>query len=706
MPEVLDIIHKITYEANEDVILSLNKAFGNQFKQLQELYAEQKRLEELREKSATQDIAQQTALTAAYNKNKQSIDNITIALGKEFAANEKLQTSLVKTGKNLSSLSFAGSQLLREAPAFTYSIQTGILALSNNIPILLDQLGQARKAGATTTEIFKSLGSSIFGITGLITIAVSALTIFGDKLFRSGEAAKEAKDEYQKFLDTVGQNTKQALKSTDEQISKEKTLLGIVQSSTASQEQRNKALKELKNIFPSLPSGALTDADIATLNKQIAAKEKSNALSKDEVLALEQVRAKDIEIAKQRELFLSAQQAAQRAALAAENARGEQQERRTEIALQKQKELEKEEFKLNDLIAARSVLQSGANELQRQATDQAIKAGNVFFNKAKEDTIFKKAAKDTKELNDVLKQTLVDLEKVFREIQNVDDRANPNSSNFKGRFSQTPIRGAIKTIDPILPEDNEKQREEDLEKQRDYYIQAFNFTIEGLQTIYDAKLRYYDLDIAAQEDRVERARELAERGNTQILESEVNRLQTLEAERERVAQRQIQLNALLQASQSALAAVSAIQTVAQAGTLSGPAAPVVIAATVAALAAGFATITQLATAFNGFEEGGFTGTGRNNEAAGIVHRNEFVMDAENTKKYMPILKAMHTGTFERMYPTFTTNNTSDNKGVEKKLDMVVSTLSNLTFEANNTMDGNGVTQMIRTTLTRERNRRK
>ncbi len=49
----------------------------------------------------------------------------------------------------------------------------------------------------------------------------------------------------------------------------------------------------------------------------------------------------------------------------------------------------------------------------------------------------------------------------------------------------------------------------------------------------------------------------------------------------------------------------------------------------------------------GYRSGGFTGAGRVNEVAGLVHREEFVANAGVTRKYRPELEAMHNGTYKR-----------------------------------------------------------
>jgi len=48
---------------------------------------------------------------------------------------------------------------------------------------------------------------------------------------------------------------------------------------------------------------------------------------------------------------------------------------------------------------------------------------------------------------------------------------------------------------------------------------------------------------------------------------------------------------------------------------------------------------------SGFSEGGYTGNGGKLQPAGIVHRGEFVVNAENTRKYRGVLEAMNGGNF-------------------------------------------------------------
>lgn len=75
-------------------------------------------------------------------------------------------------------------------------------------------------------------------------------------------------------------------------------------------------------------------------------------------------------------------------------------------------------------------------------------------------------------------------------------------------------------------------------------------------------------------------------------------------------------------------------------TLGANAAPANIAiGTTSAVSMGVAAMSRL----GGFQEGGFTGWGSPDQVAGFVHGQEFVMDADVTRKYRPLLEALNAG---------------------------------------------------------------
>lgn len=98
------------------------------------------------------------------------------------------------------------SQIGRELPAFTYSAQTGFMAVANNIPILVDEIARLRAAnsaaaasGAATIPIWKAIGAAIFSWGTIISLAITLVTVYGKEignfikgLFSFKDAADEA----------------------------------------------------------------------------------------------------------------------------------------------------------------------------------------------------------------------------------------------------------------------------------------------------------------------------------------------------------------------------------------------------------------------------------------------------------------------------------------------------------------------------------
>jgi hypothetical protein len=92
------------------------------------------------------------------------------------------------------------NQLTREMPAFTYSMQTGFMAISNNIPMFVDQINNVRRAnegliaqGKPVQSVFSQLATAIFSWNSAISIGVTLLSVYGEKLINFFTGAKQSK---------------------------------------------------------------------------------------------------------------------------------------------------------------------------------------------------------------------------------------------------------------------------------------------------------------------------------------------------------------------------------------------------------------------------------------------------------------------------------------------------------------------------------
>lgn len=167
-------------------------------------------------------------------------------------------------------LSNSINQLTREAPAFAVSLNTGFLAISNNLPIFFDAIQQViaqnkqlQAQGQPTQSVFKQIAASIFSFQTLLSVGVTLLTLYGGQIIDAFTGGSKAADNLKKNLSDVGSiYTEQAVK------------LGIVKDvindTTTSQINLNKALKIAEQNGISLNAIELArSGNLSAINKEI-----------------------------------------------------------------------------------------------------------------------------------------------------------------------------------------------------------------------------------------------------------------------------------------------------------------------------------------------------------------------------------------------------------------------------------------------------
>jgi hypothetical protein len=146
------------------------------------------------------------------------------------------------------------NQLSREAPAFANSMNTGFMAISNNIPALTDAIRGIRaenKAlaaeGKPTVSVFKQLAGAIFSWQTLISLGVTLLTLYGGKIVewaRNLSTGAKAQDDLNKAMAEGSKN------STNE-VAKMDVLYRTATNLNLSYAQRQKAVDQLQKQYPS-----------------------------------------------------------------------------------------------------------------------------------------------------------------------------------------------------------------------------------------------------------------------------------------------------------------------------------------------------------------------------------------------------------------------------------------------------------------------
>lgn len=182
---------------------------------------------------------------------------------------DKLEQSLGNYKRNVgnyTNATFQLSQVFRELPAFTFSATTGIMALSNNLPMLRDGFIQVAQAtNKTTGEVngtmgaLKIFGKEIFSVGNLFTLAIAAITIFSEEIIALFQNSKKAVDIQKEFADAMAEGTKNAYK---EQISVQ-SLYDTMTNTNKSMEERVDAMKKLRDEYPAYFKD-LTDEEMLT----------------------------------------------------------------------------------------------------------------------------------------------------------------------------------------------------------------------------------------------------------------------------------------------------------------------------------------------------------------------------------------------------------------------------------------------------------
>lgn len=259
----------------------------------------------------------------------------------------------------------------------------------------------------------------------------------------------------------------------------------------------------------------------------------------------------------------------------------------------------------------------------------------------------------------------------------------------------------------------EKERLQHIEDLKDSYSTLLYSISTVFDAIFDKQQQLLDREIEIRERRVDESVRLAERGATEQLRIEQERLDRAQEEREASARRQIELNAILQASNSAVALSEAIGAVVSAAAKGDPYTIAArVAAAVAALVGGIAALSGAFGSLNsqGFKDGVIDlngpGTATSDSIPARLSKGESVMTAEETRKYKPFLQAMRSDTF---FPVVKNLNHTQGYATKaelstlgSKLDTINETMQGLSFKAQNRLDRNGLHQLIETEVKIER----
>lgn len=178
------------------------------------------------------------------------------------------QRSVGNYGKAFDSLGFSVAQITRESPAFLNSLNTGFMAISNNIPILVDEINklkvanvQLAKDGKPTVSILKQLGAAIFSWQSLISAGIVLLTLFGSKIVEFTAKLFGADDALGRMVENTAKLNEESAKIASDSIPQFLGLVKVVNDLSTSEKERKSAMDELKSSYPEFNAQILNEKE-------------------------------------------------------------------------------------------------------------------------------------------------------------------------------------------------------------------------------------------------------------------------------------------------------------------------------------------------------------------------------------------------------------------------------------------------------------
>lgn len=168
--------------------------------------------------------AANSKLGVELQKNIAALDTQVKSVDKSLGQHQRNVGNYVSTWDGMGN---AINQLTREFPAFSVSLQTGFLAISNNIPILVDQISRIRKENAALREeglkgvpVWKQIAKSALSLNTLLSVGITLLTVYGKDIFEWGKnllsssSSAKAASEAQRDLNSSTGDYAKALKNS------------------------------------------------------------------------------------------------------------------------------------------------------------------------------------------------------------------------------------------------------------------------------------------------------------------------------------------------------------------------------------------------------------------------------------------------------------------------------------------------------------
>ena len=228
----------------------------------------------------------------------------------ETAGNtDTVPAGAAQAGRQYNGLHMSVQQIARELPAATMGLNMFFLAISNNLPVLTDEIKRAKAAneelkasGQSTVPVWRQLISSIFSWQTALMVAITVLSMYGKdivswvgSLFKSKDALEETRREQERLNKSMADARTSAAKET----AGLRVLYAMTQNANASMRDRTAAVKKLQSQYPayfeSLSQEAILAGNASAAYRQLTQDIMSAAYARAYQERLEDLASKNVD---------------------------------------------------------------------------------------------------------------------------------------------------------------------------------------------------------------------------------------------------------------------------------------------------------------------------------------------------------------------------------------------------------------------------
>lgn len=233
-------------------------------------YYEQLRIRIARLTQEYQNLAAKKAITGSLTeKEEKRMANLSARLDNYGKTVQRINGATGKAASGFDGLRWQTQQLVREIPAAAYGINVFFGAISNNLPMFIDEIEKAKLANKELLAEGKKAPSIVGRVAGAfldwrtgLVLVITALTMFSKDIVKAIKGANSFADAKKRYTDGLGE----ALSGQIGEIVILEKLGGILNDVTKSTITRTKAMAVLQNMYPDQLSNLRIENDLLEEN--------------------------------------------------------------------------------------------------------------------------------------------------------------------------------------------------------------------------------------------------------------------------------------------------------------------------------------------------------------------------------------------------------------------------------------------------------